>query len=86
MGALFMGSTTLTVKFKGLEDEILRQMVASGLFATKTEALRSALVKYAIDVQMFERKKLWDTIKRAPRRKVSTQQLLKDIEEAKNAT
>ena len=81
-----MSSTTMSVKFEGLEDEILKQMVESGLFATKTEALRSALVKYAIDVDLFNRKMLWEKIKNVPRRKVSSKQLFKDIEAVKNET
>ncbi|MBI4053190.1 MAG: hypothetical protein HY394_04085 [Candidatus Diapherotrites archaeon] len=79
-----MDSSTLTVKFKGIENEILDEMVASGMFATKTEALRSALVKYAIDADMFKGKALWERIKSAPRRKVSDKQLFQDIGAVKN--
>lgn len=79
-----MHSTTLTVKFKGIENDILDGMVESGLFATKTEALRSALVKYAVDTGMFERKKLWEKIKKTPTKKVNAKQLEKEIKEIKN--
>ena len=79
-----MAETTLTLKFKGIEGEILEQMVESGLFNTKSEAVRSSLVKYAIDTDMFKRKRLWEKIKKMPRRKVSPKQLARDIEAIKN--
>ncbi len=50
-----MAETTLTLKFRGLEASILNQMVDLGLFNTKSEAIRAALVKYAIflDTNVF---------------------------------
>ena len=79
-----MGKSVLTVKFEGMEDEILNNMVGSGMFATKTEALRSALVKYAIDTDLIKRKNLWEKIKSIPNRKVDDARLASDIEAAKN--
>ncbi len=79
-----MAESTLTIKFKGLEGELLEKMVESGLFATKSEVIRSALVHYAIETNLFERKKLWERVKAVPRRKVSDAQLAKDIEAVKN--
>ena len=79
-----MTEAVLTLKFKGIEGEILNNMVESGLFATKSEAIRSALVKYAIDVNLFERKRLWDKISKHSRRKASLKQVLRDIKAVKN--
>ncbi|OYT40303.1 MAG: hypothetical protein B6U86_04285 [Candidatus Altiarchaeales archaeon ex4484_43] len=52
--------TTLTLKFKGMEARILDEMIKSGIFNTKSEAIRSALVKYAMDLGLFNRKKIWE--------------------------
>lgn len=79
-----MGTSTLTIKFKGIEGDILDQMVSSGLFATKTEAIRSSLVNFAIRLDLFRRKRLWEKIKKAPTRKESLKQVMKDIEAVKN--
>ena len=79
-----MRESTLTMKFKGMENDILEDMISSGLFATKSEVVRSAVMKLATDLHFFERKNLWKQIKHIPRRTVSTKQLLKDIEAVKN--
>ncbi len=75
-----MAESTLTIKFKGLEGELLEKMVESGLFATKSEVIRSSLVHYAIHLDLFKRNKLWAEIRKIPRRKVSPKQLAKDLE------
>ena len=71
--------SSLTLKFRGVESEILNEMVESGLFATKSEAIRAALVKYAMDVGMFSRGELWGAIDSFPKRKVTAAQLEKDL-------
>ena len=71
--------STLTIKFRGTEAEILEKMVESGLFTTKAEVVRSALVKYAMDVGFFSRKELWQTIDSTKRRKVTPEKLEKDL-------
>lgn len=78
--------TAITLKFKGLEEKLLNEMVRSGLFGSKSEALRSALVKYAIDLGLFKRKALWKEIESMPRRKVAPVQLKKDLERLENET
>lgn len=75
-----MAESTLTLKFKGLEGEILEELVKSGLFNTKSEALRSSLVHFAIHLDLIKRKKLWQKIQRIPRRNVSPKQLAKELE------
>ena len=76
--------TTLTLKFRGMESDILNNMVDTGLFNTKSEAIRSALVHYSLELGFFDKKKLWDEIKKIPRRKVSPQQLAIDIKKIKD--
>lgn len=72
--------TAITLKFKGLEEKLVNEMVRSGLFSSKSEAIRSALVKYAIDLGLFKRKALWEEIESMPKRKVSPARLKKDLE------
>ncbi|MBM4249971.1 MAG: hypothetical protein FJ149_11190 [Euryarchaeota archaeon] len=78
--------TTLTLKFRGVEAELLEEMISSGLFASKSEAIRSAIVKYGMDLGLLRRRHLWARLNRLPRRKVSPAQLKKDIERIEDET
>ena len=71
--------TTLTLKFRGIEARLLDEMIKSGLFNTKSEAIRSALVKYGLDLGLLKRQKIWGRIEGHKKRKVSAKQLKKDI-------
>ncbi len=73
-------TTTLTLKFKGIEASLLKQMVELGLFNTKSEAIRAALIKYAIDLNLLDRKTIWKEIQMHKKRKVSPEQLALDIQ------
>lgn len=46
-----MGSTG--IKLEKAEEQVLDKMVESGLFSTKDEAARAAIVKYAYDLGIF---------------------------------
>lgn len=72
-------TTTLTLKFKGIEASLLRKMVELGFFSTKSEAIRSALIKYAIDLNLLDKKTIWREIQAHKKRKVSPEQLAVDI-------
>ncbi len=76
--------TTLTLKFRGAEAKILDEMIKSGIFATKSEAVRSAVVKYAMDMGLFNRKEIWKEITSYKRRNISPEQLQKEIGRIKN--
>ncbi len=78
--------TTLTLKFKDVEAEILDNLVEKGLFATKSEAIRAAIVKYAMDLGYFNRKEIWKDITSYPKRNVSPEQLKKDLERLEDET
>ncbi len=78
--------TTLTLKFRGVEARLLDEMISTGLFNTKSEAIRSALVKFGMDLGLLERKKLWVEIDRTKKRKVSPSRLVKDIERIEDET
>lgn len=76
---MYMAETTLTLKFKGLEAELLNEMVRLGLFSSKSEAIRAAIVNYAIDVGLLSRRELWSRIEGYPKRNVSPEKLAEDL-------
>lgn len=76
--------TSLTLKFRGIESQILNNMIDRGLFNTKSEAIRSALVHYSLELGFFDKQKLWQEIQLYPKRKVSVKQLAEDIDKIKN--
>jgi len=75
-----MQSTTLTLKFRGLEAELLEEMVRLGLFNSKSEAIRAAIMKYAVDSGLLSREDLWKRIKTHKRRGVSPRRLEKELQ------
>ena len=79
-----MGESALTLKFKGMENKILERMVESGLFNSKSEAIRSSLVHYAIHLDLFKRKQLWKNIEKTRTRNVPPEQLARDLEAIEN--
>ncbi|GEM_PF-732835 len=54
--------TTLTLKFKGMESDLLNKIVESGLFNSKSEAIRAAFVKYCADVGLLNENEFWTNI------------------------
>ncbi|NJD53637.1 MAG: hypothetical protein FIB07_12305 [Candidatus Methanoperedens sp.] len=74
-----MAETTLTLKFRGIEASLLNQMVDIGLFNTKSEAIRAALIKYAMDLNLLDRKAIWREIQAHKKRNISPEQLAADI-------
>jgi Arc/MetJ-type ribon-helix-helix transcriptional regulator len=81
-----MKSTKLTLEFRNIEAKMLEDLVEEGLFATKSEAVRSALVKLAIDLGYFNREKLWTEISSGKRRKVTPKRLMRDLEKVRDET
>ena len=79
-----MVETALTLKFRGVEADVLNHMVESGLFNTKSEAVRSALVHYSLELGLLGRERLWKDLQKFPKRKVTPQQLAKDLEALEN--
>jgi len=76
-----MGDTTLTLKFRGLEAELLEEMVGLGLFNFKSEAIRAAIIKYAVDSGLLEREDLWNPVRAYKQREVSPDDLEKDLQD-----
>ena len=75
-----MRNTTLTLKFRGLEAEVLKEMVRLGLFNSKSEAIRATIMKYAVDSGLLSTEDLWNRVKAHKRRGVSPSELDKDLQ------
>jgi len=74
------------IKLEKAAEEALDKMVEIGLFANKDEAARAAIVKYAADLGILSPAILWSRIARHKRRKVTPEQLKKDLEVLENET
>ncbi len=66
------------------EEDVLEKMVKAGLFHSKDEAARAAIIRYASDLGIFSPAMLWGRIIRRKRRKVTPEQLKKDLKEIEN--
>lgn len=75
-----MRDTTLTLKFRGLEAEVLEEMVRLGLFNSKSQAVRATIMKYAVDSGLLSREDLWNRVKAHKRREVSPDELERDLQ------
>ena len=72
------------IKLERAEEDALERMVRVGLFPSKDEAARAAIVKYASDLGLMSPEILWQKIMRHKKRKVTPAQLRRDIEAACN--
>ena len=77
--------SSLTIKFRGAEAKLLDRLVRSGLFATKSEAVRAALVKYGADLGLLRARDLWVAIDATPRGRVSETKLREQVRKAEDA-
>lgn len=78
--------TGAAIKLEKAEEEALEKMVRAGLFPSKDEAARAAIIKYASDIGVLSPEMLWNKIVRHKRRKVTPEQLMKDLETIENET
>ena len=72
------------IKLERAEEDALERMVKVGLFQSKDEAARAAIIKYASDLGLMSPEILWQKITRHKGRKVTPAQLMKDIEAVSN--
>jgi len=72
------------IKIERAEEDALERMVKVGLFPSKDEAARAAIIKYASDLGLMSPDMLWQKITRHKRRKVTSAQLMRDIEAISN--
>jgi len=62
------------------EQEALDHLIEAGLFPSREEAARAAILKYAMDIGILNRKAIWQEVETAKRRKITPKQLEKDLE------
>jgi len=62
------------------EEKILDYLVEAGLFASRDEAARAAILKYAMDMGVLSRETIWQEMKKTEKRAVTPEQLAKDLE------
>jgi len=72
------------IKLEKAEEEALERLVKTGLFLSKDEAARAAIIKYASDMGILSPRILWQKIAGRKRRKVSPEQLMKDLDAIEN--
>ena len=70
------------IKFKleKTEEEALDYLVKVGLFSNRDEAARAAILKYAMDIGVLDRRALWQKMGEVKRRKVTPDRLVMDLE------
>ena len=62
------------------EQEALDHLVKAGFFPSRDEAARAAILKYAMDIGVLNRKAIWRAMETAKRREITPKQLAKDLE------
>ncbi len=55
--------TTVTVDFRGTQETILKEMVSLGIVKTKAEALRLALMNFALTTGLLSKEKVLEEIR-----------------------
>ncbi len=74
------------IKLDKAEEAALEKMVKVGLFPSKDEAARAAIIKYASDMGIFSPQMLWSKITGHKKRKITPEQLMRDLEAVENET
>ncbi|TRZ88359.1 MAG: hypothetical protein D4R88_07950 [Methanosarcinales archaeon] len=69
-----------------MEEEAIDNMIKAGLFANKEEVVRTAVIKYAVDIGLLKPQHLWNEIEKYKRRKITPEQLQQDLEMIENET
>lgn len=70
----------VSFRLEKAEEQALDRLVKAGLFSTRNEAARAAILKYAMDVGVLDRADIWREIEKVERRRVSPEQLARDLE------
>lgn len=79
--------TTVTVSFKGAQEKILEEMVDLGMVKTKTEAIRVALLNFALTSGLMSKEKILGEIhKQAKSIRVNEADLQRMVERAKEGS
>ena len=76
---------TVTLKAKGLQNEILERMVSLGLVSTKKEAVEFALLKTAFDIGLLKSEEIIRFIdKLTEKKRMSPEEVAAEIKREKN--
>jgi len=76
---------TVTLKAKGLQNEILERMVSLGLASTKKEAVEFALLKTAFDIGLLKSEEIIKFVdKLTDKKRMSPEEVAAEIKRAKN--
>lgn len=78
--------TALTLKFRGVEAMLLEEIIQKGLFSSKSEAIRAALIHYFLELGLLGREHQWKELQAYPKRKITPEQLAKDLEKIEDET
>lgn len=74
----------VTIKFRGVQEEILNRIVKSGIAQTKSEAIRMAVLKFAQDLSLLDPRMLVETIRAdLSKDKKTVKEILEGIKRAK---
>ena len=77
--------TTVTLKAKGLQNEILERMVSLGLASTKKQAVEFALLKTALDIGLLKSEEILKYVDNLTKHKhLSPEKIASEIESIKN--
>ena len=77
--------TTVTLKAKGLQNEILERMVSLGLASTKKEAVEFALLKTAFDIGLLKSEEVIKFVdKLTEKKRMTPDEVASEIERIKN--
>lgn len=77
----------VTIRFHGLQEKILEAITHSGLAESKTEAIRLALFKLAVDYGLVSEGTLLKALQEeAARKPIAVEELLREIEHAKTTS
>ncbi len=73
--------TTITLKTKGIQNEILERMVSLGLASTKKEAIEFALLKTAFDIGLLKSEEILKFVdKLIEQKRMSPEEVAAEIE------
>ena len=79
--------TTLTIRFSGLQEQILERLVKAGVAESKSEAIRMALLNTAYQLNLLEDKTIVEFLrKQLSKGAPSPEELYALIERAKHET
>ncbi len=77
--------TTVTLKAKGLQNEILERMVSLGLASTKKEAVEFALLKTAFDIGLLKSEEIIKFVdKLTEKKRMTPDEVAAEIERVRN--